>query len=56
MIARVEKHAPDLIVDGRVYLGSIPDDRTITSCDGSDFIERLIEYACIRASLAKKRK
>ena len=56
VIARVEKHAPDLIVDGRVYLGSIPNNRTITSGDGSDFIERIIEYACIRASLAKKRR
>jgi len=56
VIESVEKFTPDLMLAGELYLGSLPAHRSITSEDGSDFIERLIEYACLRAKLAQKRK
>jgi hypothetical protein len=56
VIESVKKVTPDLMLDGEIYLGSLPAHRSITSEDGSDFIERLIEDTCLRAKLAQKRK
>jgi hypothetical protein len=56
VLENVTKYSPDLIINERVYLGTLPANSTITSNLGSELIERLIEYACIRAKLKTKRK
>jgi hypothetical protein len=40
----------------RVYLGTLPANSTISVKLGSEMIERLIEYACIRAKFKSNRK
>jgi hypothetical protein len=52
----VHKFTPGLIAEGKVYLGSLPAHSPIMNNAGSDFIERLIEYACLRDKLVKKPK
>ncbi|MEH6945378.1 type I restriction enzyme HsdR N-terminal domain-containing protein [Bacillus sp. JJ722] len=52
----VQHYVPELIKNGKVYLGSLPANRAITSIDGSDFIERLLIYANIREKLAQRKK
>jgi hypothetical protein len=52
----VQKYAPNLIKNGKVYLGALPASRSITAYDGSEFIERLLLYANIREKLNKKSK
>jgi len=56
VIAQVEKHAPHLIQEGKIYLGSLPANRTLTKEDASTFISNLILYANVREKLRKKRK
>ncbi|VEF49136.1 Uncharacterised protein [Bacillus freudenreichii] len=56
VLEKVKQLTPELIVDEKVYLGALPAHRSITTNDGSDFIERLIEYASVRVTLASKKK
>jgi len=56
VIAQVEKYAPHLIQEGKIYLGSLPANRTLTKEDASTFISNLILYANVREKLQKKRK
>lgn len=51
----VEKNEPSLIRDGKVYLGILPANKTIDINEGSDFVERLINYAYIREKLRRKK-
>ncbi|WP_043931156.1 type I restriction enzyme HsdR N-terminal domain-containing protein [Bacillus sp. EB01] len=53
---KVKKFSPELIVDEKIYLGSFPSKEAISIKAGSDFIERLIEYASVRVKLAEKKK
>jgi hypothetical protein len=43
-------------VNEKIYLGSLPAQGSISIQDGSDFIERLLEYASVRVKLAEKKK
>jgi hypothetical protein len=52
----VQKYAPELIKDEKIYLGTLPANRSITPYDGSEFIERLLTYANIREKLNQKGK
>ena len=56
VIEDVNKFSPQLIVDEKIYLGSLPAHGSISIKDGSDFIERLVEYASVRVNLAEKKK
>ncbi|MBM7650474.1 hypothetical protein JOC78_003466 [Bacillus ectoiniformans] len=56
VIAKVEKHGPYLIKQDKIYLGSLPANRTITEKDASLFISNLILYANVHEKLRKKRK
>jgi hypothetical protein len=56
VIEKVKQFSPELIVDEKVYLGSLPAQGSISIKDGSDFIERLVEYASVRVNLAEKKK
>jgi hypothetical protein len=52
----VQKYAPELIKAGKIYLGTLPVNRSINTNDGSEFIERLLTYANIRDKLNQKGK
>lgn len=56
VINKVKKCSPKLIIDEKIFLGLLPANKSITKNSGSDFIERLIEYASIRVKLIEKNK
>ncbi len=56
VIEKVRQFSPNLIVDEKIYLGSLPAQGSILVKEGSDFIERLVEYASLRVSLAEKKR
>ncbi|WP_456276768.1 type I restriction enzyme HsdR N-terminal domain-containing protein [Bacillus sp. AK128] len=56
VIEKVSQLTPELILNGKVYLGTLPAHDSISIKEGSDFIERLIEYASVRVKLAEKQK
>ena len=56
VIEEVKKLSPELIVDEKIYLGSLPAQGSISIKDGSDFIERLVEYASVRVNLAERKR
>ena len=51
----VREKEPSLIRDGKVYLGTLSANKTIEIIEGSDFVERLINYAYIREKLRRKK-
>lgn len=53
VIAYVEKQNPALIRKGKVYLGKLPNNDSISINEGSDFIENLLNYAYLRGELRK---
>jgi len=56
VIEKVNQFSPELIVDEKIYLGSIPAQGSISIRDGSNFIERLVEYVSVRVKFAEKKK
>ncbi|MBT2736193.1 type I restriction enzyme HsdR N-terminal domain-containing protein [Bacillus sp. ISL-7] len=56
VLENVQKYAPDLIMEGNIYIGTLPANKSITTNDASDFIERLLMYANIREKLNQKGK
>lgn len=55
VLEKVKQYAPELVLNEKVFLGSLSAHDSISNKDGSDFIERLIEYASVRVSLVEKK-
>ncbi len=53
VISYIEKHNPTLIKNGKVYLGKLPNNDSISINEGSNFIENLLNYAYLRGELRK---
>ncbi|WP_442636912.1 type I restriction enzyme HsdR N-terminal domain-containing protein [Rossellomorea marisflavi] len=53
VIHSVGKWVPKLIHKNKVILGTLPSNRSISTIEGSRFINNLIEYACARECLSK---
>ncbi|WP_227940103.1 type I restriction enzyme HsdR N-terminal domain-containing protein [Alkalihalobacillus deserti] len=56
VIDKVQQYAPELICNGQIYLGSLPEGKSFTSSTGSQFIERLLLYTSVREKLLQKKK
>lgn len=56
VIEKVNQLSPELIRNEKIYLGSLPAHGSISIKEGSDFIERLLEYASVRVNLVEKKK
>ncbi|MBD8069748.1 type I restriction enzyme HsdR N-terminal domain-containing protein [Bacillus sp. PS06] len=56
VIENIKQSSPELIVDEKIFLGSLPAQGSISIKDGSEFIERLVEYASVRVKLAEKKR
>lgn len=56
VISYVEKHNPTLIKNGKVYLGTLSNNDSISINEGSHFIENLLNYAFLRGELRKLSK
>lgn len=56
VIEKVRGLSPELIVDEKVYLGSLPANNSISVEAGSEFIERLLDYARVRVNLIQGKK
>ncbi|MGD6942466.1 type I restriction enzyme HsdR N-terminal domain-containing protein [Cytobacillus gottheilii] len=56
VLEKVKLFSPSLLVEGKVSLGSLPAHNSISVLEGSEFIERLLEYACVRLQLMSKTK
>lgn len=53
VISYIEKHNPNLIKNGKVSLGKLPNSDSISTIEGSEFIENLLNYAYLRGELRK---
>lgn len=56
VIEKVKHFSPTLIIDEKVYLGCLSAQTSISAMEGSEFIERLIEYASVRVYLEEKKR
>lgn len=55
VIEFVKKHNPNLIKNEEVYLGELPNNKSISVIEGSRFIENLLNYAYLRGELKKSK-
>jgi hypothetical protein len=56
VIDKVREFSPGLIEDGKVYIGGLPVNNSISVEVGSEFIERLLDYASVRLKLTQGKK
>ncbi|WP_423409025.1 type I restriction enzyme HsdR N-terminal domain-containing protein [Heyndrickxia sp. MSNUG] len=56
VIDKVRECSPGLIEDGKIYIGSLPANKSISVKAGSEFIERLLDYASVRLKLTEGKK
>ena len=47
----VKKECPELIRDGKIFLGSFPKDASLTWENAGDCVQRMVAYAVIRDKL-----